>query len=140
MESHRSCLVFGVLATFGFMAMALAAEAQSGQNLVINGDFERGNTGFTSGYTMGDVSGPGTYSIGPKPSTAQGAFGDWCDCGDHTTGTGNMMIVNGASAAGVPIWEEVVPVAPATAYVFSYWGAEVDHDSSSLPHLWPHRS
>jgi hypothetical protein len=28
-----------------------------------------------------------------------------------------------------------VPVTPNTTYTFSYWGAEVDHDSNSLPDL-----
>lgn len=128
-------MVFCVLAGFGLMAMPFPAEAQSGQNLVTNGDFEHGNTGFTSGYTMGDLANPGMYSIGPNPSTAPGAYGDWCNCGDHTTGTGNMMIVNGATAPNMPVWEEVVQVKPSTEYVFSFWGAEVDHDSSSLPRL-----
>jgi hypothetical protein len=46
-----------------------------------------------------------------------------------------MMIVNGATDASLPVWEETVAVTPSTNYTFSYWGAEVDHDSSSLPHL-----
>jgi hypothetical protein len=117
------------------MTTALAVETEMGQNLVINGDFEKGNTGFTTGYTLGDVSGAGAYFIGTNPSTAPGAFGDWCNCGDHTSGTGNMMIVNGANSASLPVWEETVPVIPSTNYTFSYWGATVDHDSSSLPHL-----
>lgn len=45
------------------------------------------------------------------------------------------MVVNGANSASKPVWEEVVHVTPSTDYTFSYWGAEVDHDSSSLPHL-----
>ncbi len=117
------------------MATVLAAQAGTGQNLIINGDFASGNSGFTSGYAFGDVSGPGSYTIGINPSTAPGAFGDWCNCGDHTSGTGNMMIVNGANSASLPVWEETVAVTPSTNYTFSYWGAEVDHDSSSLPHL-----
>jgi len=128
-------MAFGVLGMAGSMTIALAAEAQVGQNLVINGDFEKGNTGFTTGYTLGDVSNPGGYSIGPTPATAPGAFADWCSCGDHTTGTGKMMIVDGATTPEVKVWEETVQVTPSTEYSFSYWGAEADHDSSSLPHL-----
>lgn len=117
------------------MPAAVAAQAGTGQNLVINGDFESGNSGFTSGYTFGDVSGPGTYNIGANPSTAAGAYGDWCNCGDHTNGTGNMMIVNGANSGSLPVWKETVSVAPSTNYEFSYWAAEIDHDSSSVPRL-----
>ena len=104
-------------------------------NLVTNGDFESGNTGFTTGYTYGNVSGPAAYWIGTNASQAPGAYGDWYNGGDHTTGTGNMLVVNGANSATTPVWEEVVPVTPNTTYTFSYWGAEVDHDSNSLPHL-----
>ncbi len=134
MKSLREWTACSAVAAFGFIA-APAVEVQTSQNLVINGDFESGNTGFTSGYAFGDLSVPGTYFIGPNPSTAQGALGDWCNCGDHTTGTGNMMIVNGATTAGWPVWEQTVTVTPSTNYTFSYWGAEMDHDSNSLPQL-----
>ena len=99
-------MAFGILVVAGLVTMALAVEAQGGQNLVINGDFEKGNTGFTTGYTLGDVSNPGGYSISPRPATAPGAFADWCNCGDHTTATGKMMVVNGATTPGVTVWEE----------------------------------
>jgi hypothetical protein len=135
MRSHLRWTLFGGIGALALLAAALAVGAQTGQNLVINGDFESGNTGFTTGYRLGDVSGPGAYTVGTNPSTAPGAFGDWCNCGDHTSGTGKMMIVNGASDASLPVWEETVSVTPSTNYTFSYWGAEVDHDSSSLPHL-----
>jgi hypothetical protein len=135
MKSDLGWTAFRVIGALGLMTTAVAMEAQTGQNLVINGDFESGNHGFTTGYTLGDVSVPGTYFIGPNPSTAQGAMGDWCNCGDHTTGKGNMMIVNGATSATLPVWEQTVSVAPSTNYTFSYWGAEMDHDSNSLPQL-----
>ncbi len=135
MKSHLGWTAFSLIGALGLMTAAVAMEAQTSQNLVINGDFKSGNHGFTTGYAFGDVSVPGTYFIGPNPSTAQGAFGDWCNCGDHTTGKGNMMIVNGAASATWPVWEQTVSVAPSTNYSFSYWGAEVDHDSNSLPQL-----
>jgi hypothetical protein len=111
------------------------AEVGRAQNLVVNGDFESGNTGFATGYVLGGVYDPGTYTIGTNPSSAPGAWGDWCNCGDHTSGTGNMMIVNGGNSASWPVWEGVVAVTPFTDYTFSYWGAEVDHVSQSVPHL-----
>jgi len=46
-----------------------------------------------------------------------------------------MMIVNGANSATWPVWEETVSVAPSTNYTFSYWAAEVDKESNSIPHL-----
>jgi len=135
MKVHLGWTAVGVTGAFVLMATALVAGAGTPPNLVVNGDFESGNSGFTTGYTFGDVSSPGGYAISTSPSSAPGALGDWCTCGDHTTGTGNMMIVDGATSASVPVWEETVSVAPSTDYTFSYWGAEVDHDSNSLPHL-----
>ncbi len=126
---------FAAICGFGLFAVACLAQAAAAQNLVVNGDFEGGNTGFTTKYAFGDVSGPGTYNIGTNPSSAPGAYGDWCNCGDHTSGTGMMMIVNGATSAALAVWQEVVHVTPSTNYTFSYWGAEVDHVSNSLPHL-----
>jgi hypothetical protein len=135
MKIHGGLAALSIVGSVTLFAAVLAAAAGTAQNLVINGDFENGNTGFTTGYAMGNVNGPGTYTIGTNPSAAPGAYGDWCNCGDHTTGAGNMMIVNGANNASWPVWEETVTVTPSTEYVFSYWAAEVDHDSNSVPHL-----
>ncbi|HEX5227738.1 MAG TPA: hypothetical protein VFW44_08510 [Bryobacteraceae bacterium] len=97
---------------------------------IVNGNFSGGNTGFSSGYTFGDVSNPATYTIGTNPSTVPGAFMDWTTMGDHTTGTGNMFIANGGASASTPVWSETVTVSPNTSYVFSFWGMTV---SSSNP-------
>jgi hypothetical protein len=135
MQSNWGSKPFTVACRICLFATAFLVQIAAAQNLVINGDFENGNTGFSTRYAFGDVSGPGTYNIGTNPSTAPDAYGDWCNCGDHTSGTGNMMIVNGANSVAWPVWEEVVHVTPSTEYTFSYWGAEVDHDSNSLPHI-----
>jgi hypothetical protein len=116
-------------------ASQATAAASTSANLVTNGDFESGNTGFTTGYTYGNVFGPGAYWVGKNAVQAPGAYPDWYNGGDHTTGTGNMLVVNGANSATTRVWEEVVPVTPNTAYTFSYWGAGVDHESQSLPQL-----
>ena len=135
MRSRLRPTLLSVIGALALLATSPALGAGTDQNLVINGDFENGNTGFIAGCALGDVSNPGFYTIGTNPSTAIGAFGDWCNCGDHTSGTGKMMIVNGATNASLAVWEKTVSVTPSTKYTFSYWGAEVDHDSSSLPRL-----
>ena len=135
MRFHRNPNLLAAYCALGLVGAGLLSGVASAQNLVVNGDFENGNTGFTTRYAFGDVSGPGTYNIGTNPSSAPDAYGDWCNCGDHTSGAGMMMIVNGANSVAWPVWEEVVHVTPSTEYTFSYWGAEVDHESNSLPHL-----
>jgi hypothetical protein len=75
------------------------------QNLVTNGDFSAGNTSFTTGYildcTVGGYIGEQRYCVGTNPNAVHGA---WAACGDHTTGTGNMLIFNGTSTPNVNVW------------------------------------
>ncbi len=105
------------------MAAALAASATQAANLVINGDFSAGNTGFGSDYTF--VSGPNSalppavYAIDTSPHNVHPS---WASYGDHTSGTGDMMIVNGADVGGKRVWfENGITVAPSTTYFFSTW-------------------
>lgn len=91
----------------------------TGTNLVVNGDFSAGNTGFTSEYTYTTNGFPAaTYGVGPNPAA-------WLPnapaCTDHTSGTGNMLLVNGADLAGVQVWSETITVQPNTNYAFSAW-------------------
>ena len=93
-----------------------------GQNVITNGNFEMGNVGFSSDYIYGSNLFPeGRYFVGPNPNAVHS---DFSACGDHTTGSGNMMIVNG-SVAGVNIWCQTVPVIPNTTYVFEAWATSV---------------
>jgi hypothetical protein len=45
--------------------------------------------------------------------------------GDHTTGTGKMMIVNGATAGNVVVWSQQLAVESNQVYLFSAWAANV---------------
>lgn len=94
-----------------------------GSDLVLNGNFSGGAAGFTSGYvpgtggTYGLLSLEGTYAVA---SNATATHNNFAPCTDHTGG-GNMLVVNGASTAGVSIWCETVSVVPGTDYAFSAW-------------------
>lgn len=112
------------LSALGFLLMApwLGESAMANPiNLVSNGDFQSGNTGFTSGYTLY----PGTgnldeahYAITDSPNTVHQLFANYYD---HTLGTsaGRMMVVNGAGVTGVTIWGETVAVTPNMDYDFA---------------------
>lgn len=96
-----------------------------GDNLIHNGDFESGNTGFTTDYavgtggTYGQLSNPGTYAISSSPSMVHNNFSY---CNDHTPGAGTqMMIVNGAATPGTKVWCQNVSIQPYTDYQFSTW-------------------
>jgi gliding motility-associated-like protein len=90
-----------------------------GANLLFNGDFSGGNAGFVSDYTYTTNSfSERVYGIGPNAAV-------WLlnapACGDHTSGSGNMLLVNGAPQAGVRVWSQTVVVQPNTNYAFSAW-------------------
>ena len=103
-------------------SIALAASTPaSAQNLIVNGDFESGNAAFTSHYDFGDDTVPeGTYCIATDPVLCSPLAADFHD---HTTGHGNMMVVDGAVERRVVVWKERVSVAPSTTYLLACWCA-----------------
>lgn len=104
----------------------LTVQAVTPVNLITNGDFSLGDTIFNSAYVYGTggayglLSSEGQYAIATNPSSTHINFASF---GDHTTGTGNMMVVNGAALANVNIWCQTISVNPNTNYDFSAWGA-----------------
>jgi len=84
-------------------------------NLITNGDFSQGDTGFGSQYvlTPGNIGGAQTYDVASALNVI--------DYGDHTTGSGKMLGVNGSNIANIIFWQQTVPVVPNTNYTFSYW-------------------
>ena len=101
-----------------------------GGDLVFNGNFSIGDTGFTTGYldhTGGDVFATNTYAITTDPNTVHIGFMSF---GDHTTGSGNMMVCNGAEVADHIVWEQTITVVPGTDYNFSAWATSVQNLSS----------
>jgi gliding motility-associated-like protein len=95
-------------------------------NLIKNGDFSSGNTGFSSSYILGtggsfgNLSLEGTYAVGNDPTKEHDHFPLF---GDHTTGNGNMMIINGDPSPNASIWCQTVPVSSNSTYNFSTWVA-----------------
>jgi len=100
----------------------LNANAQ-GPNLIVNGDFSSGNTGFTSDYTYSNSNNTESYyTVTPSPYWWHNLFSE---CGDHTTGNGNMMVMNGSFSNNTVIWSETITVKPHTNYAFSSWVTSV---------------
>lgn len=90
-----------------------------GNNLIINGDFSGGNTGFTSQYINATPNTTeGQYFVGTNVKTWNALMSN---CADHTTGTGKMLLVNGAPVPDVGVWNQTVAVTPNTNYAFSTW-------------------
>ena len=112
--------------------MVLIGLANAEANLVVNGDFESGNTGFTSFYQYNPVS-PGTegdYYIGSNSMDWNGAFP--APVYDHTTGSGLMLLGNGINNQAA-VWQQTVNVTAGVEYEFSGWMAALH--GTSLPRM-----
>jgi gliding motility-associated-like protein len=96
-------------------------EAISNTNLIVNGNFEAGNTGFTHDYNYGTPGGPfspGWLSVGTDPNAYNSGFSH---CGDHTTGTGNQLIVDGSTVPNSNVWCQTVSVTAGKMYLFRFY-------------------
>jgi hypothetical protein len=91
-------------------------------NLVYNGDFSLGNTGFTTSYVYSpqNLYPDGVYDIvdNPAHSRLQDTVASY---GDHTTGTGLMMAVNCSATPNDLVWSQTIAVTANTNYNFSLW-------------------
>lgn len=103
-------------------------------NLIVNGDFESGNTGFTTDYVLGtggswgQLSSEGTYAISTSPNLVHTNFSN---CQDHTPNPGTqMMIVNGSGSPNTDVWCQTVAVDPGTDYQFSTWASSALNDNN----------
>ena len=104
----------------------LTVESPENINLIVNGDFEIGNTAFFSDYGYVDPSdplgliNPSTYTVVTSPALVSSAFPP---CDDHTfgNGTGQMMVINGNGTVGANVWCQTISINPNTTYNFSAW-------------------
>lgn len=102
--------------------------------LVVNGDFENDNTGFTSSYTYtssGYNSNNPSSGLFPEGKYAVGTNANYYHSNffgkDHTSGSGKFMIVNGAtSSTPVTVWQENITIVPNTVYYFSAYAMSVN--------------
>lgn len=116
--------------TFLVGAMA-AATCANAVNLVTNGDFESGNTGFTSGYAYvapgpDALTPPNVYTVDTSAGNSHGSFANF---GDHTTGQGLYMIVNGSTTSGTNVWKQSINVVSGQLYSVSLWVANANPES-----------
>ncbi len=99
-------------------AALCASSAVSAANLVTNGDFEAGNSGFTSGYSYSPFGNgaEAQYTVRSNPFPWNGFF---LSRGDHTSGTGQMFVGNGAPTAGQIVWQSgSIALSSDTTYFF----------------------
>jgi hypothetical protein len=103
------------------LGLSLFPAAQAKADLIVNGDFEQGNTAFSSNYffSPGNITPTRTYDIVTNPALSRPGATAPVAYGDHTSGTGLMMAVNGAITPDVLVWGQIVAVKPNSPYTFA---------------------
>ena len=88
-------------------------------NMISNGDFEKGNYGFTSTYEYEEHGSPGTYTVTNNAPLNSSDYAN-PSFGDHTRGArGSFFICNSDGRSGNKIWCQTVKVQPNTRYEFN---------------------
>ena len=131
MRTLKSLFIYGIAVQILFLLSIYEADAkQCVKNrefeLIINGDFEQGNVFFSSQYDYlpSKITQQKSYCLSKNP---KGTYAKFDACGDHTSGFGNMMIVNGDSSGKHYFWGQTVyDIKKNTDYQFYYWCTNVD--------------
>lgn len=104
----------------GAISTALAAvflcSGAHAANPITNGDFEAGNTGFSSDYSynLPNYANNGVYNL----------TSDVAGFKDHTSGAGLFLSADGASDPDKIVWRETVSTLANADYTFSFYHAE----------------
>ncbi len=102
-----------------------------GAESVTNGDFDQGNTGFTSDYVYSsNLWDEGTYYVDADASLHHENFH-----GYGHGGSGNFMMVNGAINPGTQVWTQQITVNPNKYYAFSTWACTLAGGASQVARL-----
>ncbi|MFD2920698.1 hypothetical protein ACFS6H_13320 [Terrimonas rubra] len=113
-----------------FVEVDVPAKPQ-GDNIIVNGDFSNGNTGFSSDYSYYPsnytTGGEGRYSI---RTSSGGWFSGVSSCNDHTSGSGNMLVANGHLVTGRAVWRQTVAVEPNKEYELLLYAQSVNTSNS----------
>jgi hypothetical protein len=123
--AYRPTSLLSLFASATLIALPSAACADE---LITNGNFSAGATGFGTTYDQTDANGYLFITTNPDSLGCGGCFPSM---GDHTTGTGNMLFVDGAAVgdgatpASHPYYTVTLGVAPGADYTFSYFAVNL---------------
>jgi len=113
-----------VLLALAALATGVSATAvDATTNLVVNGDFSQGATGFTSYYryvapTSGSMMPETVYTIASDPNSVHPY---WI----QLAGDKPLLLVNGATTSGMTVWRENIATVAGQTYDFSASAANV---------------
>ncbi len=104
-------------------------------NLITNGDFGAGDTGFTSDYVdyTGILPMPGPLTPGPYQIINASNIPNATGSGDWTTvvtdpfgGDGNVLVADGDETGTNRVWDQMVNVTPNASYAFSFYSVDLN--------------
>ena len=128
-----TAIVIAILSNHNLQAQCGACQEQV--ELVTNGNFSSGNSGFTTdlNYVTGffcPLCPENTYTIGANATFYHSDFTG----SDHTNPPfGNFFIANGAAVDGASVWCQSFAVQPGVDYTFSFWARDVTNNSNAHP-------
>jgi Secretion system C-terminal sorting domain len=105
-------------------------------NLLQNGNFEQGNTGFLSDYLLHPLALQqnkyGRYLVNSNPNSIQNG---WCNIANHTTGGSLMFVADCSLIPADRMWYQTVAVTNNTVYNFSGWAYSLTNYGNVAPIL-----
>lgn len=135
---------FKVYPYIALILIILTSTKVHSQNILTNGGFESGGSGtgfivINAGYSPAVTPGTsvsGNYSFVNNPQTMNSTF---ISGGDHTTGFGNMMVVDGSTTPGLNFFWTAGSTGGAVPgfvvgkrYTFSYWIKSISNNVTNL--------
>jgi gliding motility-associated-like protein len=131
--------IFSLLAFF-LLGLVFTSNAQCGAcqqevDVIQNGNFSNGNSGFSTEMTPGTgffcpLCPEGTYAVGSFAFLYHSDFVGQ----DHTNPpAGQFLIANGTAEEGIEVWCQNVNILPQTDYTFRYWARDVTNNSNPHP-------
>lgn len=102
-------------------------------NLIVNGDFSAGNTGFTSDYTYvadniavnNELVPEGRYGVHNNPRDMHNGFCIMTSDAQRSPVSGGNMLMGNAAGVAADLWRQTVTVTPNKDYVFSFYATSL---------------
>ncbi len=108
-----------------------AAGSVTGPNLVTNGNFSAGDVSFGSDFpSFCNSCVAARRCVGPNFASKCAIWSS--TFGDHTTSTGQFLIIDGSETTSANAWATTVSVVAGTTYSFSFWAASIYPDPFTL--------
>jgi hypothetical protein len=121
--------IFFIIIAINFSESLFASEKREyhlSNQMIINGQFEDGNTGFYTDYIFSpsNMRLEGTYCLSQNPKKQYSRFDS---CSDKTNQSGFMLLVNSSDIPDKIVWKQTVRgVELNSVYLFSFWSASVN--------------